>query len=296
MNAVFLLIFFHRLMSVSSSRLKVFRQSSPTVRTMTPPESLGRMFLHHLAQPGPFSRALDLAADAHLGGIRHEDQEPAGQRNLAGDARALGADGFLGDLDEHRLAALQQVLDGGQLRAAARLPAAAHTIGRLGPCRFGFRLGRGSSPFLSAPVRRRPVVLVGLDEVGGVQEGAFLGADVDEGGLDPWQHGVDLPEVDVADHAAGVRAIDQQFNERVVLDDGDPRLARRAIDQDFAFQRSGLRPTPRPGRAGAPATLTPDRFKRGVRARRRRRGVAARKFGGCARDLVDLGRISTHVS
>ena len=70
----------------------------------------------------------DLAADAHVRDRRHEDQEAAGQRDVAGDARALLGDGLLGDLNQDLLAGLQQVADDGQvggLHGAARGSAAA---------------------------------------------------------------------------------------------------------------------------------------------------------------------------
>ncbi len=47
---------------------------------------------------------------------RHVDQEAAGQSDVAGDARALLAKGFLSDLDDHVLAGLQHF--GNELRTA----------------------------------------------------------------------------------------------------------------------------------------------------------------------------------
>src|SRR5580658_274499 len=70
---------------------------------------------------------VDLAADAHVRHSRHEDQEAAGQSDVAGDAGALLGDGLLGDLDQDLLAGLEQVGDDGQiggLRGAARGSAA----------------------------------------------------------------------------------------------------------------------------------------------------------------------------
>ena len=66
----------------------------------------------------------DLSAHAHSLGERHVDEEPAGHRDLRGDARALGRDRFLGDLDDQVLAALEDVLDRRRFRAA---PASAAT-------------------------------------------------------------------------------------------------------------------------------------------------------------------------
>src|SRR5436190_2047118 len=69
----------------------------------------------HLAQLSALIAGFDLARDADLRGERHVDQESAGERDLRGDARALGADGFFDDLDELGLTALQLVGDVGRL-------------------------------------------------------------------------------------------------------------------------------------------------------------------------------------
>ena len=69
----------------------------------------------HLAQLGALIAGFDLARDADLGGEGHVDEEPAGERDLRGDARALGPDGFFDDLNELGLTALQLVGDVGRL-------------------------------------------------------------------------------------------------------------------------------------------------------------------------------------
>src|SRR5262249_40625417 len=72
----------------------------------------------------------------------------------------------------------------------------------------------------------------------------------------------DAPEVDVADHTASLRAIDQKFNELVVLEDGHPRLARVGVYQNLSFHQC-------PSRVLAPAT-------------RRNRGDGVSNCGGSA--------------
>src|SRR5205085_472780 len=54
---------------------------------------------------------LDLPGHPDVVVPRHQDQVPAGQRDLRRDPRALGADGLLGDLDQDLLALLQRLLD-----------------------------------------------------------------------------------------------------------------------------------------------------------------------------------------
>ena len=66
-----------------------------------------------------------------------------------------------------------------------------------------------------------------MPDVGHVQEGGALQADVDEGRLHARQHAHDLAEIDVADQAARERALDVQFLHGAVLDDRDARFLRR---------------------------------------------------------------------
>src|SRR5206468_2666642 len=64
----------------------------------------------------------DLARDAHFGRERHVDEEPTGERDLRGDARSLGTDGFFDDLNELGLTALQFVGDVGRRAAPGTIP------------------------------------------------------------------------------------------------------------------------------------------------------------------------------
>ena len=250
---------------------------------------LGQQLGDHLAQLGPLLAALDLPADADLGGVGHVDQEAAGERDLGGDPAALGADGLLGDLDGEGLALLEDVLDvrhgaprgdlalagfagvgrslGGR-RAADRpaTPAAVPApppalalalplfdrgrLGRLGRRRIGLGLLLGLGVLVGI------LVLVRLEEVGGVQEGALLLADVDERGLNARQHRLDPSEVDVADRAAVVGAVDQQLDQAVVFQDRHAGFPLAPVDQDLALQVMTS------ATVGAPSTRSRDRSPR----------------------------------
>ncbi len=143
------------------------------------------------AQPRALFPILDLAADADVLGVRHVDEEPAGQRDLRGDAGPFGPDRLLGDLDDDTLPFLDQLLDG---RVAARL---------------AFNL-----PLVLV------FVLVGRSIAGhvrDVKEGRLLGSNVHEGGLDSGQDGLDLAKVDVADDAFRVGSVDHQLDQDIVL-------------------------------------------------------------------------------
>src|SRR5205807_5971679 len=116
-------------------------------------------------------------------------EKPAGEGDLRGHARSLGPDRLLDDLHQSCFAALQLVGDigkpasGGAATTTAPVPA---------PVAVVFVVVIGGL-----------VVLLGLDQVGGVEEGALFGPDVDERGLDSRKHGFDRAQVDIAHHAAG---------------------------------------------------------------------------------------------
>ena len=82
----------------------------------------------------------------------------------------------------------------------------------------------------------RILVLVRLEQVGGVEERALLLTDVDEGGLDTGQHRLDPAEVDVTDRAPVVGAVDQQLDQTVVFQDGHAGFPLAPVDQDLALQ------------------------------------------------------------
>ena len=195
---------------------------------MTPPEFFGQDRFDLRAQSLPRLALADLPAHAHALGERHVDEEPAGQRDLRGDARSLRGDRLLGDLNDQVLAALENILDRRRLRAA---PASAAATSPPPP------------PLSSSSLVIVVVVIVvvgfvfGIDEIGRVQERALLRADVDERCLNAGKDRFYSSEVDVADHAAGLGTVDQKLNELVVLDDGDPRFARVRVDQNLSFHR-----------------------------------------------------------
>ena len=87
---------------------------------MNPPEDFAALVHQNPLQAMALLVGSNLAAHAHVGHRGHEDQEPAGQRDVAGDARALLGDGLLGNLHQDLLAGLQQVGDDRQVRSLRR--------------------------------------------------------------------------------------------------------------------------------------------------------------------------------
>ena len=79
------------------------------------------------------------------------------------------------------------------------------------------------------------LIILVVHQIRRMQERTLLGPNVHERCLDTRQYRFDLPDVDIADHAPGFRPIDEQLSELVVLQYGDPRLARVRVDQYFAL-------------------------------------------------------------
>ena len=72
-----------------------------------------------------------------------------------------------------------------------------------------------------------------LADVGDVEEGVLLEADVDEGRLHPRQDPRHAPLVDVADDAALLPAFDLHLGDAAVLEDGHPGLAIVGGDEEL---------------------------------------------------------------
>ena len=98
--------------------------------------------LDDAAQPGALFATVDLARDADVVHRRHEHQEAARQRDVAGQTSALGAKRLLGHLDDHVLAFFQQLFN---LR-----------LGRVFLALFAVATAAAAAtPFAALPARRR---------------------------------------------------------------------------------------------------------------------------------------------
>ncbi len=151
--------------------------------------------------------------------VGDQHHEPAGQRHLLGEPGPLGPDGVLGDLAEHRLAGLQELLDAG---SPGHAPQPATGRDRRGAARGG----------------GLEVVLV-VAHVPPVQDGVLGRSDVDEGGLHAGQHVLDPTQVDVAVDLSGVVRLagNVVLDQRPSLEDGDlggnrPRMNHHQIPAD----------------------------------------------------------------
>ena len=82
---------------------------SAAVRTITPAPSGTRFFSTSRSRLRSTSDSLrQMPGGVAVG---HVDQVPAGERDVAGQPGALVPDRVLGDLDQHRVAGLQRLLD-----------------------------------------------------------------------------------------------------------------------------------------------------------------------------------------
>src|SRR5690606_10520365 len=113
--------------------------------------ALGDDLLGEGPEAGSLLAVLDLAADADMVGVGHEDEEPARERDLRGHAWPLGADRLLRRLDVDLFALLDQVLDR--------------------------RVAPGAALVVVVLVVIVPVV---VHDVRDVEEGGLVRADVDE--------------------------------------------------------------------------------------------------------------------
>ena len=208
--------------------------------------------LDDAAQAGTLLPRLDLARHADVVDRRHEDEEAARHGDVRGEPRALGAERLLDHLNEDFLAFLEEVLDfrlrlvavalvAGRAAAAAFAPGPAvlhrrsgrvgdwHGVGVYGRGRPGDRERRRrfSDPlvvFLVLVLSRFEAVelLDGVDDLRDVEKGVPFEADVNKRGLHAGEDLRDPPLVDVADNAARTLALDEDLDDLIVLEDGDP--------------------------------------------------------------------------
>src|SRR6185312_8455160 len=154
---------------------------------------------------------LEPARDAQALAVRDEDDEAARERDLGRQARALRLHRVLDGLDEHLLAAAEQVLD----LAAARL---------------ALELGR--------------------DHLVDVEEAVLLEADLDERSLHARQDVVDDALVDVPCDRPALGSLAVGLGDLVVLEYGDALLADVDRDEQLALRgrerrAAGSRAAPR---------------------------------------------------
>lgn len=181
----------------------------------------------HLLDGGAQALALglvgDALADADVRGRRHVDDVAAGQRDVRGDARALGAQRVLGDLAQDVLALADDLADGG-LGGRALVRGGDGLVDHTVLVGLGLLLVVGVRGLGAAHGRREDVVHV--------EEGRPVEAHVHERRLHARQDAGHLALVDVPDEAQVVVALDVDLRGRSVFQQGHSGLAEGPIDED----------------------------------------------------------------
>ena len=169
--------------------------------------------LHDAAQAVALVARLDFSGDADVVDRRHEHEKAAGERRVRGQARALGAERLLGDLDDNLLPFLQELFD---LRLGCPLAAL------------------GAIAMLVVVARVEAVELLdGIDDVRHVEEAVALETDVNERALHAGQHFRDPAFVDIPDDPAMPLPLDEDLGDEILLEDGDHRLVPVGRDDHF---------------------------------------------------------------
>ena len=72
-----------------------------------------------------------------------------------------------------------------------------------------------------------------IENVGDIEEGCFLQTDINEGRLHAREHPDDSAAVDVADNSQFTVALDVELGNVAALQEGNPRLMGRGVDDQF---------------------------------------------------------------
>ena len=205
---------------------------SASVRAMQPGRRQASLCARIDAQAGALGLVLDPPRDAEVRRAGKEHQVAAGQRDVRAHPRALAGERVLAHLDHDLLPLLEQVDDRRTRRGRRQRP--------LADPRRRFRRPRAFRSSRDAARPRRIVrCAVGVvravvvdHRVAHVEEGVALEAEIDERRLHAGQHARHAALVQVADQAAVAVALERELGEAVVLEHGDPRLVRIALDQE----------------------------------------------------------------
>jgi hypothetical protein len=190
-------------------------------------------FANDAAEAAALLPGVDLPRHADVVDRRHEHEEPPWHRRVGGEARALGAERLLGDLNDDLLPLFQELFDLrlGSLIAIAVAPAAMATL----PWRPS-TLAQGASSIVgrrSLITRRRKQVLVRLeaiellerrDDVRDVEKAVAFETEINERRLHAGEHFRYPALVQIAHDAARAFPLDEDLGDLIVLEDRDPCL------------------------------------------------------------------------
>ena len=184
-----------------------------------------------LLEPGALVLVLDAPRDADVVDRRHVDERAPREGHVRRDAHALVRDLVLRDLHDELLPLAEQLVDRRQNRLRGCL-ALARGGRALGGSRGRLEGRRG------AAATEGVEVVHFLSDVGHVQEGVLLEADVHEGRLHAGQDARHAPLVDVSDRAALLPALDLHLGHASLFEDRDARFAFGGGDEKL-FRHAG---------------------------------------------------------
>jgi len=176
-----------------------------------------------LFEAGALAAVGDLARDPDHIVIGDQDQKTPRQGDLGGHPRPLAGNRLLGHLHQDRLA-------GAQLRLAVIAAVMVLTLVII--------VVAASAPARSVDgVSGEDLVEGGeiLADIGKMEKGVLVEADVDKGGLHALDHLGDLAVIDVADHAFIFGFFEIELSQPPVFKDCDARFADGDVDDNFFF-------------------------------------------------------------
>ena len=202
--------------------------------------------LDDAAEPVALVARLDLAGDADVIDGRHENEEPARERCVRSQSRALCAQRLLRHLDDNLLPFLQQLFDFGLGIPIAPFPA----IARLRALRPSTRArgalssvqGRYGGQAVRFGISTGVLLVVGIeaielldrvDDVRDIQEPVTFQPDINERALHAGEHFRYPALVEVADDSPMTLALDENLGDEIFLEDRDHRLVPAGRDDHF---------------------------------------------------------------
>ena len=183
-------------------------------------EALGLDALDDLFEPCPFLARLDFARHIDLVTERHQHEVATREGELAGEARSLGADGFLDNLYQYLLSQLQ-----GVLHAAV-----------LGQVRLSRHLAYGEEVF-AVVQHTLQVFLLRVElqsQIEIMKKRVAFVADVHKAGIQARHQFTHLGQIDIAHAEGGTLAFFLVFHQTLVFRKRDGNLLGLYVDEYFA--------------------------------------------------------------
>lgn len=181
---------------------------------------------HEVAEAFAFFGIVDPARDADMREAGEKDEVATWEGDVGGEAGAFGTEGFFGDLDGDRLPFLKDLFD---------------------PEFVFWSDFRGGMGVFFVVIEGE---IVGETGISDVEEGGFFLTDIDKSGLHTGEDANDTTAIDIADDALVVFALDVEFGEPSMFEEGDADFGKRRVNNEqIAHERDSM-PRTHEGRPG----------------------------------------------